>query len=103
LGSKRVDFVWTPTERASNGATRTFSMYATRWCAYIRNGSWAVPDIPISGNIGLHLSDGIWYIACTSDDGDLYVIKPRAGGNLELVAGAVEELREEYPRNEAYE
>jgi hypothetical protein len=76
-------------------------MYNTAWTAYVRDGSWAEPDVPISGGAKLQLSVGIWSIAFTSDDGDLYVIQPNT--KQSLLVGAVDDLRDEYPRNDGYE
>jgi hypothetical protein len=99
LGSKQVNLAW---QLHVKGAVRVFHMYATHFTVPAREGSWADPDISSSGTIRLHLSDGIWYLACTSD-GNFAVIKPKARGNREVVVGAVDELRDEYPRNEKYE
>jgi hypothetical protein len=98
--SRQTDFIWIARTKCYSGGKRTFSMYNAKWQIYPRAGRWAEPDTQCSGSVKLHLSDGLWYIACTSEDGELYVITPEE--NQELFVGAVDELRLEYPTNDAY-
>jgi hypothetical protein len=98
--SRQTNLTWIEYARSYTGGIRTFCMYSDSWTIFPRAGKWAQPDTQCSGFIKLHLSNNLWYIACTSEDGELYVITPEE--NQELYAGAVDELRTEYPKNEAY-